>query len=481
MSKNKGNQFKITFKLEIVIYVVSFIINLVFIYYITPAEYGIYFMILPIFYFIQIFNTFWCDSSIVIKKENTQKELSSLFWIKIFNAVILCIIFYYTLKYASIFFGYNSLEKLGGYFIALIFLTSISIIYQGLLLRYKKFAFLSKCKLFCIIFSSIVGLILLIKGYGIVSILLKEITLQSLLLIFYLAKIKWTPSLVLNVHSVSFYLKKGSEMTTTAVLGFFSRNIDDILIGRRFGSTSLGLYSKAYGLLYVPTLILSKVYNTVNISHVASRSGNMDLAFRLYRKSLKGAIFIIIPFCLMIYFISDPLLKSLFPESWLEIIPLIKVFALLAMLQSIWPIENIIYHGCGKTKHFLKNAILVNFIILTGIFFGIFYFDTLYEFAIFYSFVNIPAYLMSQYFLSKLLEKRFANLLRISSPYLLIGTSTFVLTFLSLSQLNQFSSFWQILIGFLLVIIIYLGFFFFLEKDKLLYHLGTIRQILNKS
>ena len=69
----------------------------------------------------------------------------------------------------------------------------------------------------------------------------------STLLIF--SFVCWTPGLPRRNTGVRSMIRFGGNLTGFTTINYFSRNLDNLLIGRVWGAQQLGLYSRAYQLM----------------------------------------------------------------------------------------------------------------------------------------------------------------------------------------------------------------------------------------
>ena len=74
------------------------------------------------------------------------------------------------------------------------------------------------------------------------------------------AKCDWRPSAFKRRVGARPMLAFGGDLTAFSLLNYFTRNFDNILIGRVLGSSALGIYSKGYGLLQLPLSQISVAY-----------------------------------------------------------------------------------------------------------------------------------------------------------------------------------------------------------------------------
>lgn len=67
----------------------------------------------------------------------------------------------------------------------------------------------------------------------------------------------WRPSIVHDWSSAAASLKFGANITAAMLLNYLHRQLDNILIGSRWGAAELGYYARAYALLTTPLNLLS--------------------------------------------------------------------------------------------------------------------------------------------------------------------------------------------------------------------------------
>ncbi len=80
----------------------------------------------------------------------------------------------------------------------------------------------------------------------------------------------------------------GGNLTGTRLLAFFARNLDNILIGKVWGSDALGLYSKAYQLMMLPILQLTSPVTAVVVPALSRLQDDPERFRGYYRKAIQA-------------------------------------------------------------------------------------------------------------------------------------------------------------------------------------------------
>ena len=77
--------------------------------------------------------------------------------------------------------------------------------------------------------------------------------------------VPWRPGLPTRRTGTKTMLRFGGDIMGFDIINYFSRNLDNILIGRFIGAGALGFYSKAYALLTLPLLQINSPISAVAI------------------------------------------------------------------------------------------------------------------------------------------------------------------------------------------------------------------------
>src|SRR5260370_6086555 len=95
---------------------------------------------------------------------------------------------------------------------------------------------------------------------------------------------RWRPGMPKKDTGVRSMLRFGGNFTGFSTINFFSRNLDNLLIGRFWGAQQLGLYSRAYQLMMLPIDQINEPVSSVAIPSLSRLTGS-DTAYQ--RASLR--------------------------------------------------------------------------------------------------------------------------------------------------------------------------------------------------
>lgn len=171
---------------------------------------------------------------------------------------------------------------------------------------------------------------------------------------------------------------KGIWVTSYTVFNYFAENLDNMVVGRLLGATSLGLYQMAYKISILPLTEISDVVSSVafpvytKITHDATRLNKAFL--RTIILVFSGAS--ILGF--VIFFFPEQIIRIFLGNQWLSIIPVLKILIVYGVLRTVTGPTSALFLSLSKQKiisftvfmRFLSLAIaivpLVHFYGLVG-------------------------------------------------------------------------------------------------------------------
>jgi len=123
----------------------------------------------------------------------------------------------------------------------------------------------------------------------------------------------------------------------SSLINEITRNAHEFVLGRVLGFASVGLYSRASGLIETfHSSITAAIIRVMLPAYAqAKRGGGADVRARF---TLSGTLFAAIacPFFAVVFVLADPLIRVLFGDQWLAAIPVMQVLAVNAILYTFW-------------------------------------------------------------------------------------------------------------------------------------------------
>lgn len=180
-------------------------------------------------------------------------------------------------------------------------------------------------------------------------------------------------------------------------LAYFSRNVDNILVGRVLGVTSLSLYSMAYRILVVPVQLIGQTVNRVMFPTFSRIAHDPALVAENLKKSMHILSMVVIPAMAFVACSSSPLVFLVLGSEWSGAAALISVLAIGGARETIFYITPSLMKGMGRAGLNLRYEILATALqvagIVVGLQFGLFWVAAGYTIA---GFLLVPVLMLLQ-------------------------------------------------------------------------------------
>jgi O-antigen/teichoic acid export membrane protein len=155
------------------------------------------------------------------------------------------------------------------------------------------------------------------------------------------------------------------NMTGFNLLNYWARNADNLIIGKVFGSQDLGLYNRAYKILNLALGAMTSLFGKVlypSLKNLDSKGGNIQ---KEYLNTLGVISLLNFPISLLLIFFSEPLVRILWSERWIQVADLLPYVGILILTETLNSTTGNIFILRGKEKTLLQITI-PNIIVIIG-------------------------------------------------------------------------------------------------------------------
>jgi O-antigen/teichoic acid export membrane protein len=163
----------------------------------------------------------------------------------------------------------------------------------------------------------------------------------------------------------------GGNLTASNVLNYLVRNLDNILLGAVWGATSVGLYSKAYGLLMLPIRQVNGPLTAVAIPALSSLQNNPDGYRRYYVKAIAILAFLSMPLIVFALCSAKEVVLLILGQQWVDSIPIFMALAPAALLGSLNVVTGWVFIPLGRTDRKLRSNFFGSAVTVTAFIIGL--------------------------------------------------------------------------------------------------------------
>ena len=246
-----------------------------------PGDFGLLTMVMTFSLLFMNFGLNGFTEAVLQREEMDHSLASNVFWINAAIGVVLTIAFAAAGPFLATLYGDPRVAPVAAVMSATILLSSLSVQHLALLKRAMRFTAVSANDLLARTASVIVSIVLGWAGWGYWSLVGGALALAVTACAGAWTMCRWIPGRP-RPHpgtgpTVRFALNTYGRFAAT----YCTWNLDNLLLGWRFGPVSLGYYKKAYDLFVLPMNQLSSPLTAVAVSSL-SRLGSMPAQQKNY-------------------------------------------------------------------------------------------------------------------------------------------------------------------------------------------------------
>ncbi|WP_438965819.1 lipopolysaccharide biosynthesis protein [Flavobacterium sp.] len=382
--------FNFSFKL-ISLSVLSRILN--------PEDFGLIAMCTTISGFVTVFSDIGLTTSTIQSDNLDSQKFNSVYILNFLIGILLTILFVFISPIMAWFYNDDRLLLIGIFSSLSFFLSGISSQYLALLKKIMEFKTLAIATIIASLIELTICLLLAKLGYGYWALIFGILANGLFLAIFLTFKFKWYPSKFIWSDEIKSFLHFGKFITFFDVINYFSKNLDNILIGKFKGAVILGFYSRAYQIMSLPLSQIRIPFMAVVLPSL-SQLKNDEVKYKDYYNTFISIFRILITYIVLLMWVnSESIVLIMLGEKWGITTQIFSILAIASFFQPIYGTFGTVLISLGKSKKYFYWGIYNAIIIIVSFIIGVNYSITLFSW--FYVLANIITYFFSAFFTLK--------------------------------------------------------------------------------
>jgi PST family polysaccharide transporter len=308
-------------------------------------------------------------SALIQKRGEIEKASNTVFTLNILLGVSLALITYLIAPGVALFFRDNQVESL-------LPVLGLTFIFNGIgnthrtLLR-KDLSFKRKFipDLARSLSKGLVSIVLALAGAGVWSLVIGQVASSAVGAISSWLVYPWKPKIELHPSIMRGLFGFGATVLIVDMIAVATDNLDYLVIGRALGNADLAIYTMAYRLpellilntLWILASVLFPTYAIIQKDRETLRQG--------FLTSVRYIELVVIPLSLGLAIAADPIVRVVFGPQWLAAIPILRILALFALVNSIAYNIGDVYKAIGRPDVLVKIELVVLAVLIPGLIF----------------------------------------------------------------------------------------------------------------
>lgn len=337
----------------------------------TPKEYGVVAVVNVFLVFFQMLADFGIGPAIIQNKKLTKKEINSIFIFSCYLALVLGIAFMLLGYPISLFYNdaiYIPISLVLG---MCVFFYGVLVVPQNMLLREKNFMTVNMVTVIANVLSGVISVVLAVLGFSYYSLIISNTLKAAFLFFVFYFKTRLKIGFKLEMTPIKKIFSFSKNQFVFNFINYFSGNLDKILIGKYFSTSSLAYYDKSYQLSLYPNQILTNVIYPVIQPIMSDFETRMDKIKQVYLLLTRFLGTIGLSLSVFLIFSSKEIIFFLFGDQWGGSVPSFQILAFSVWIQLILTITGAIFQSANRTDLLLVSGVLTAVTNITAMIIGI--------------------------------------------------------------------------------------------------------------
>jgi len=182
---------------------------------------------------------------------------------------------------------------------------------------------------------------------------------------------RWYPSLPDFRTDIRPLLRIGIAATGTQLLGYTTKNADNVAIGAVWGATALGLYSKAFQLLLLPLNQLMAPLLKIALPVLSRLKDDQATYVRYVTEGNRAVALAAGALYALGAGLASPLIEAVLGAQWLPMVVIFQVLTIGGVFRALTMVCSWVYYSRGLTGQQFRFSLVIQPLIMIALLAGL--------------------------------------------------------------------------------------------------------------
>jgi PST family polysaccharide transporter len=361
-----------TLAAQLLSHIVSLVVLASLYHLITPRDFGLVGMVLPVIMFLRIFTSLGMNVATVQSGTLEPALISTLFWLHLALGVAATIVSIAIAPVVAWFYAESDAAAVTIAMAGTQIASALGLQHIALLERNLRLGSAAASRLSGQAAGGVVAIALAAAGYGVWALVIQQyVELLALAAVAWCIE-PWRPLGPRAGAPIGETLRFGGYFTATQIVFHLLTNVDKVLVGFMLGREALGYYSQAFTVMMKPVVILTTPLTSIMLPAL-SRSvhdrGHYAQIVLAFQRLLAVASF---PAGVGLSLVARETMLVLGGPQWGEAGRLLEVLAAAVLVQGFITMAGTIFISAGCFRAMLVGSLAMLVVLAQGLLVGFF-------------------------------------------------------------------------------------------------------------
>jgi O-antigen/teichoic acid export membrane protein len=336
-----------------------------------PEHFGLIGMVMALTTIFERFKELGLHTATVQKKDISYEQITNLFWINALFGFLIMLFLFSLSRPVAWFYEDDRLIWITIAIASSFMWSGLMIQHKAILTRKMKFARITAVEIGATFLSLAVAIILALKGYGYWALVWREILRNFFMATGFWIACPWRPGLPVKNSKIGDMIKFGRDISAFNLIYFFSSTFDQVLLGKFWGATIVGLYRQAAQLVLLPLSYMTYPVQSVAEPALSMLQDDDEKYKSYYRKIIQLLSFLSVPLMCFIFISSKDIILLLLGNQWLDAVEIFRILVLAYFVRPLISTTGFVMITRGQTKKYFLVGLFSSILLIIGISIGV--------------------------------------------------------------------------------------------------------------
>lgn len=318
------------------------------------------------------------NTALVQSPEVDSDDCSTVFWLSLGVSVVLYAVVFACAPLVAGFYSMPSIVWPLRALALILIVNSFNAVQVAVVQRALEFRKVFNATVASVLISGTIGIASALAGAGLWALVAQQLTYQVANCVALAFQVRWKPRPVFKARRSKELFSFGWKLLVSGLLDQGYQSLSDLVIGRQFSASQLGLVSQGKKYPQAIGSMLDGAIQPVMLSAVAHVQDDVAYVKRLVRRALKTSTYLVVPGMALFALVAEPVVRLLLGEQWLPAVPFLQMYCFIYALLPIHTSNLQALNGMGRSDLFLKLELVKKAYGIVFILIGAFVFQDVY-------------------------------------------------------------------------------------------------------
>lgn len=339
--------------------IIGFVSTIILARILSPHDFGLVGMTVIITALAQVLLDSGFSQALIRKHDCKPEDYDTVFLFNFIIGILLYFLIYFLAPLFASFYKVEELKHIIRVISITIPLNSLTLINKTMLIKNLELKKHSIITLVAVSVAFVFAVFFAKTGHGVWSLVYRSIIQQLVVLMLFVFFVRnWKPRLLFSKSSFTTLFSFGSRLVVISSISIVFKNSLNMIIGKFYGSNSLGLYTNADQMSGLPAGVLTTVYNKVAypvLVEVNGRGENLKDVIRGINHPLIVLSFVLLSFLAAV---SGSLIPMLLGVEWKESAVYFQILCFGYMAAILQTVNQVVLNVKGRSDLFLRTELM---------------------------------------------------------------------------------------------------------------------------